>query len=263
MRKPLLLLAFVLTVSLAASAQTPTSSSDTSATPTPASASPAVSPPVPPKPEDHRPPPPIDGWPGVFKYKDANATLPPPAPGEKRVVMYGDSITQIWAGDKSFFPGKPYIGRGISGQTTMQMVVRFRSDVIDLHPAAVVILAGTNDIAQNGGPESLKLIEDDLRSMAELAVANHIVPILCSILPASDYPWRKGLEPGPKIVEVNQWIQNYCQEQHLVFLNYYPAMVGDNQGMRADLSRDGVHPDSAGFAIMAPMAEDAVRQALP
>jgi lysophospholipase L1-like esterase len=127
----------------------------------------------------------------------------------------------------------------------------------------VVILAGTNDIAQNSGPESMKLIEDDLRSMTDLALANHIVPILCSVLPASDYPWRKGLQPGPKIVELNQWIENYCREQHLVFLNYYPAMLGDNLGMRKELSGDGVHPNSAGFAVMAPMAEAAIKQALP
>ena len=199
----------------------------------------------------------------MFRYKDANAKLPPPAPGEKRIVFFGDSITEIWGRLPTFFPGKPYIGRGISGQTTMSMLVRFRSDVIDLHPAAVVILAGTNDIAQNGGgPISAKVTEGNLQSMAELAVANHIVPILCSILPTNEYPWRKGLEPGPKVVQINQWIESYCKQQHLVFLNYYPAMVDDKQGMREGLSKDGVHPSDAGFAIMAPMAEDAIKQAL-
>jgi len=249
-------LVFVLMASLAASGQTSTPSSS------PSTSAPATNSATP-KPVDRRPSPPIDGWAGVFRYKDANAKLPPPVPGEKRVVFYGDSITEIWGHLPTFFPGKPYIGRGISGQTTMSMLIRFRADAIDLHPAVVVILAGTNDIAQNAGPESMKLIEDDLRSMTELAISNHIVPILCSVLPTNDYPWRKGLQPGPKIVELNQWIESYCRDQHLVFLNYYPAMVNDKQGMRDGLSGDGVHPSAAGYAIMAPMAEDAIKQALP
>ena len=202
----------------------------------------------------------IDSFSGASRYTKANALLAPLAPGESRVVFFGDSITYGWARDKSFFPGKNYIGRGIGGQTTMQMLIRFRADVIDLHPKIVVILAGTNDIAQNSGAESPKLIQDDLQSMAELAVANHITPILSSILPTNEYPWRKGLQPGTKVIEMNKWIESYCQQNHIVFLNYYPAMVDDTQGMRAELTIDGVHPNPAGYALMAPLAEAAIQK---
>jgi lysophospholipase L1-like esterase len=252
MQRSSLFLVFGLAVSLAVRGQTPTPSTNAPSANAAATNAPAA-----------KPPPPVDAWPALFRYKDANAKLPPPDPGEKRVVFFGDSITELWARQPNFFPGEPYIGRGISGQTTMSMLCRFRADVIDLKPAAVVILAGTNDLAQNSGPESMGLIEDDLRSMTELAMGHHIVPILCSVLPASEFPWHKGLEPGPKIVELNQWIEGYCREQHLVFCNYYPAMVNDKLGMRDGLSVDGVHPTAAGFAIMAPLAEDAIKQALP
>jgi acyl-CoA thioesterase I len=203
-----------------------------------------------------------DHWADLPRYQEANFHLAPPAAGEKRVVFFGDSITEAWAGDKTFFPGKGYIGRGISGQTTTQMLVRFRQDVIRLKPAVVVILGGTNDIAENLGPTSLGSIEDNLQSMAELAKANGIQPILCSILPALDYPWHGSLNPPPKITEVNKWMENYCAQNHLVYCNYYPAPVNAQQGMRAELSVDGIHPNSAGFAIMAPMAEDAISKAL-
>ncbi len=204
----------------------------------------------------------IDSFSGAARYAAVNAKLAPPTTGENRVIFFGDSITAGWARDKSFFPGKNYIGRGISGQTTMQMLIRFRADVIDLHPKIVVILAGTNDIAQNSGAESPKLIQDDLQSMAELAVTNHITPILSSILPTNEYPWRKGLQPGPQVIEMNKWIESYCQQNHFIFLNYYPALVNDNQGMRPELTIDGVHPNPAGYAVMAPLAEAAIQKSL-
>jgi lysophospholipase L1-like esterase len=209
------------------------------------------------------PPPPVkDAWANLPRYQDANAKLDASSAGEKRIVFYGDSITDAWASGPMFFPGKGYIGRGISGQTTTQMLVRFRQDVIRLHPAVVLILAGTNDIAENLGPTSLESIEENLQSMAELARYNHIQPILCSVLPAYDYPWRKGLNPPGKIAQVNQWMQDYCARHDLVYLNYFPALVDANQGMRAELTLDGVHPNPAGYAVMEPLAEKAIHQAL-
>jgi lysophospholipase L1-like esterase len=142
------------------------------------------------------------------------------------------------------------------------MLVRFRQDVIRLHPAVVLILAGTNDIAENQGPTSLQSIEDNLQSMAELAIANGIRPVLCSVLPAADYPWHRGLNPPEKISALNRWMEDYCSRKGLVYLNYYPALVDAHQGMRADLTKDGVHPNSAGYAVMEPLAEKAIRQAL-
>jgi lysophospholipase L1-like esterase len=197
-------------------------------------------------------------WANVAKYHDANAHLAPPAAGEKRVVFFGDSITEAWAGDPNFFPGKSYIGRGISGQTTAQMLIRFQSDVVDLHPAVVVILAGTNDIAENNGPITLEAIEANLETMAKLARANGIKPILCSVLPAFDYPWHPGLHPDQKIPKLNTLIKAYCAKNHVAYLDYFPALVDARQGMRADLSKDGVHPNSAGYAVMVPMAEKAI-----
>ncbi|MGB8258939.1 MAG: SGNH/GDSL hydrolase family protein [Terracidiphilus sp.] len=200
-------------------------------------------------------------WAQLERYREANLKLAPPAAGEQRVVFMGDSITDSWNIGK-FFPGKPYIGRGISGQTTPQMVVRMRQDVIDLKPKAVVILAGTNDIAGNTGPETPEQIEGYIKSMAELAVANHIEVVLCSILPAFDYPWKRGLEPAPKIVALNAWIRKYAAENGHVFVDYHAAMKDERDGLPAKLSGDGVHPNDAGYAIMAPLAEAGIAQAL-
>ncbi len=207
------------------------------------------------------PEPPKDQWADLPKYQDANAKLGPPAAGEKRIVFYGDSITELWAGN-TFFSGKGYINRGISSQTSMQLLVRFRQDVIRLHPAVVLILGGASDLAENQGPTSLQAIEDNLQSMAELAKANSITPILCSLLPAFDYPWHKGLNPPPKISAVNAWIRDYCTQNHLIYLDYYSAMVDGRPGMREGLSGDGVHPNDTGHAIMEPMAADAILKAL-
>jgi lysophospholipase L1-like esterase len=204
-------------------------------------------------------------WPQLGRYREANATLGPVAQGEQRVVFYGDSITDGWGrrpdtGD--FFPGKPYVNRGISGQTTPQMVVRFRQDVINLRPAAVVILAGTNDVAGNTGPMTPEMTEDNFRSMVDLAKANGIRVVVASITPAADYPWRKGLAPAPKIKALNNWLQGYCVNHSVTYLDYYTAMVDEDGGMRPGISFDGVHPNAKGYAIMAPLAQAAIDKAL-
>jgi acyl-CoA thioesterase I len=199
------------------------------------------------------------GW--LAKFHDADASLPPPATGENRVVFMGDSITEGWPLDSSF-PGKPYINRGISGQTSPQMLVRFRQDVIDLKPKVVVILAGTNDIAGNTGPMTLEQTEDNLRSMADLAAANGIKVVLCSVLPASEFWWHKGLEPAEKIVAVNKWIKAYATEKGYVFVDFHSAMKDERDGLPAALSPDGVHPNKAGHAVMSPLVESGIEKAL-
>ena len=199
------------------------------------------------------------GW--LAKFKEADLALGPPAAGEKRVVFMGDSITEGWKIEESF-PGKPYINRGISGQTTPQMLVRFRQDVIALKPSAVVILAGINDIAGNTGPETLEEIEDNLASMAEVAAANHIRVVLCSVTPAFDFPWSPGLAPAAKVVTLNAWIKAFAAEKGYVYVDYYSAMKDERGGLPATLSRDGVHPLPAGYAIMTPLVEAGIDKAL-
>ncbi|TAA40555.1 capsular biosynthesis protein [Pseudoxanthomonas winnipegensis] len=201
-------------------------------------------------------------WPQLSRYRDENAALA--APGKRRVVFFGDSITEGWGktGSETFFPGKPYVNRGISGQTTPQMLVRFRQDVIDLKPAVVVILAGTNDIAGNTGPATPQMIQDNLASMAQLAKANGIAVVLASVLPASDYPWKPGLQPAPKIRALNDWIRQYAQRTGAVYLDYYRALDNGQGGLDAKVSGDGVHPNAAGYAVMAPLAQAAVQRAL-
>ena len=202
-------------------------------------------------------------WPNLMRYRKANAELPPPAPGEQRVVFMGNSITDGWARwFPQMFPGKAYVGRGIGGQTTPQMLLRFRQDVIALKPAVVVILAGTNDIAGNTGPSTLEMIEDNLVSMTELAQANGIRVVLSSVLPVFDYPWRRGLEPAPKIVALNAWMKAYAARAGAIYLDYHSAMADQRHGMRADLASDGVHPTEAGYRVMAPLAEKAIADAL-
>jgi lysophospholipase L1-like esterase len=204
-------------------------------------------------------------WPQLERYRADNAALGPVAAGEQRVVFYGDSITDGWGrrdGTGAFFPGKGYVNRGISGQTTPQMVVRFRQDVINLHPAVVVILAGTNDVAGNTGPMTPEMTEDNFRSMIDLAKANGIRVIVASITPAADYPWRPGLAPAGKIRALNNWLQGYCVTRSVTYLDYYSALVGEDGGMKAGLSFDGVHPNAAGFAIMGPLAQAAIDKVL-
>lgn len=206
---------------------------------------------------------PSEDWASLGRYRDANAALGPPRSADRRVVFMGNSITEGWAAHfPAMFPGKSYIGRGISGQTTPQMLVRFRQDVIALAPAVVVILAGTNDIAGNTGPATLESIEDNIASMSELARANGIRVVLASVLPAFDYPWKPGLEPAPKIVALNDWIREYAARHDAVYLDFHSAMRDGRQGLRAELSGDGVHPNEAGYRVMAPLAEQAIEEAL-
>ena len=202
-------------------------------------------------------------WPNLAKYRDANTKLGPPATNEKRVVFIGNSITEGWT---QYFPtmfaGKPYINRGIGGQTTPQMLIRFRQDVIALKPKVVVILAGINDIAGNTGPSTLEMIEDNLASMTELAQSHGIRVVLSSVLPAIDFPWRPGLEPAPKVIALNKWIKDYAAKRGAIYLDYHSAMADANGGMRAGLASDGVHPTEVGYRVMAPLAERAIAKAL-
>ena len=202
-------------------------------------------------------------WANLARYRDANAALGAPKPGEARVVFMGNSITDAWA--KSFpamFPGKPYVGRGISGQTTPQMLVRFRQDVIALQPRVVVILAGINDIAGNSGPSTQAMIADNLMSMTEIAKANGIRVVLSSVLPAYDFPWRRGIGPAPKVVALNAWIKCYAAQAGAVYLDYHSKLSDARGGLSAELAADGVHPTEAGYRLMAPLAEAAIEEAL-
>jgi lysophospholipase L1-like esterase len=206
---------------------------------------------------------PESDWPNLNAYREANAKLAPPAGGESRVVFFGDSITYGWnRAGRAFFPGKLYVFRGLKGQTTPQMLIRFRQDVVALRPSVVVILAGTNDIAGNTGPSTLAMIADNLMSIADLAKANGIRVVLASVLPAADYPWRPGLEPAAKILALNAWIRKYAANTGIVYLDYHSAMSDDAGGLAAGLSNDGVHPNDKGYAIMAPLAERAISEAL-
>jgi len=203
-------------------------------------------------------------WPQLGRYRAENAALPLAAAGTQRVVFFGDSITEGWGatGSERFFPGKPFVNRGISGQTTAQMLVRFRQDVLALEPAAVVILAGTNDIAGNTGPATQAMVEDNLHSMIELAKAHGIKVILASVLPVSDYPWRPGTQPADKVRQLNAALRDYAEQQGLVYLDYYSAMCNAAGGLDTALAGDGVHPSAAGYALMAPLAEQAIARAL-
>ncbi len=202
-------------------------------------------------------------WANLNRFKDENAELGLPSSGENRVVFMGNSITEGW-GDKSpeFFSGKPYINRGINGQTTPQMLVRFRADVINLKPAVVVILAGTNDIAGNTGPSTIEMIGDNIMSMAELALTHDIKVILSSVLPAFDYPWKPGLNPSEKIIKLNQMIKGFADKNEMVYLDYFQSMVNEKNGLMDEFTYDGVHPNEAGYEVMAPLAEEAIAKAL-
>lgn len=196
-------------------------------------------------------------WPNLAKYREANATLGLPVEGESRVVFLGDSITELW-NLSNFFKGKPYVNRGISGQTTPQILLRFRQDVIALKPDIVVILAGTNDIAQNTGPISPEAMEDNLKSMVDLARKNGVRPILASVLPAAAYPWRPDIRPIEIILALNQWMKEYAAIEGIGYVDYYAAMVNDQHGLKPELSGDGVHPNEAGYAMMAPLVAEAI-----
>ena len=202
-------------------------------------------------------------WPNFKEFKEANIELSSLKNDEKRVVFMGNSITIGWLQtNPSFFEGKPYVNRGISGQTTPQMLVRFRADVIDIQAAAVVILAGTNDIAGNTGPSTLEMILDNIKSMTEIAQANGVKVILCSVLPAYDYPWRPGLEPNIKIPKLNAMIKEYAEARQVHYLDYFNALNDGNNGIIADYTYDGVHLTSKGYHVMEPMVEKALKSVL-
>lgn len=202
-------------------------------------------------------------WACLKCFADDNAKVEAPKSGEQRVVFMGNSITIGWKNlNPEYFAGKPYINRGVSGQTTPQMLIRFRPDVIDLHPKVVVILAGTNDIAGNTGYTPIPTIFGNIVSMAELAKANGIKVVLSSVLPVFDYPWRKGLDPVSKIADLNQRIKDYAAKNGCVYLDYYTAMADEQKGLKAALTSDGVHPNKDGYLIMGPLAEKAIATAL-
>lgn len=211
-------------------------------------------------------------WPALSRYHDANTKTPAPAKGERRVVFMGDSITDSWDDPKygGFFPGKPYVDRGISGQTTPQMLLRFRADVIALRPEVVVILAGTNDLSGNTGPVTLETIKDNLVSMAELAKANRISVVFASILPVSDYEKNRDGQPivrttgrpPDKIKTLNDWMKQYASENKMTYLDYFSSMIDDKGFLKDELSEDGLHPNTKGYEVMAPLAEKAIAVAL-
>ncbi|HET6176118.1 MAG TPA: SGNH/GDSL hydrolase family protein [Candidatus Sulfotelmatobacter sp.] len=206
-----------------------------------------------------------DDYGQLARYREANAALKAPADGENRVVFFGDSITDGWHLDESF-PGKPYVNRGIGGQTTPQMLVRFRQDVINLHPKVVVILAGTNDIAGNTGPMRLEDIEADFASLAELARASQVRVVYSSVLPVHNYTERSkdffAQRSPEKILALNKWLKSYCDSGACLYLDYFSSMVDDKGLLQKDLADDGLHPNAAGHKIMAPLAEAAIAKAL-
>lgn len=202
-------------------------------------------------------------WAELNHFKIENDSLGLPALNEGRVLFMGNSITIGWINKRpDFFAGKSYVNRGISGQTTPQMLVRFRADVINLKPKVVIILAGTNDIAGNTGPSTIEMIADNIMSMAELAKSNNIKVILCSVLPVFDYSWKPGLNPSGKIIALNKLIRDYSEENDIVYLDYFKQMVNEKNGLKDELTYDGVHPNEAGYDVMAPLAEQAIAKAL-
>ncbi len=202
-------------------------------------------------------------WAGLIRYGSENTELPSPASGEARVVFLGDEITEFWGrGDAKFFPGKPYFNRGIQGQTTPQLLVRFRQDVIALKPKVVVILAGTNDLASVTGPITQGMMAENFMSIVELAKANGIKVILSSLTPVCDcFSKQTALRPQGKIIGINGWLKEYAAQSDSVYLDYYSAMA-DGRNLKRELTSDGVLPNAAGYAVMAPLAEKAIAQAL-
>ena len=206
---------------------------------------------------------PAQDWANLNRYKVDNTKVGLPQSGENRVVFMGNSITEGWINIfPDYFSENGYIDRGISGQTTPQMLVRFRADVINLKPAVVTILAGTNDIAGNTGPSTLEMIADNIFSMAELANSNGIKVILCSVLPVYDYPWKPGINPAEKIVKLNEMIKKYANSHEIVYLDYYSSMVDSRNGMKAEYSEDGVHPNKAGYEVMMALCTKAINDIL-
>mgnify|MGYP006208480191 FL=1 len=202
-------------------------------------------------------------WANLSKYENENTLLSPKQVGEKRIVLMGDSITEFWLPiHPEFFAGKSYIDRGISGQTTPQMLIRFRPDVINLQPDVVVILAGVNDIAGNTGPTTPEKIFGNITSMVELAKANAIKVILCSILPANDFYWRPNDKAAATIIQLNQLIKSYADKHHIPYIDYHAVMADASNGLPKEFSNDGVHPNLKGYQIMEPLLEKAIQQIL-
>ena len=202
-------------------------------------------------------------WPNLKKYQNENTTLQKSTSCEERIVFMGDSITEFWSiSDPHFFSKNLYINRGISGQTTPQMLVRFRADVIALQPAVVHILAGINDIAGNTGPATLDMISNNIFSMAELAKANQIKVILCSVLPAYDFPWNPNQNPAEKVLALNKMLKNYADANGILYLDYFSAMKEERNGLKTAYSEDGVHPNKIGYQIMARLLEKAITEVL-
>ena len=202
-------------------------------------------------------------WANLSKYREENAKLALASSHENRIVFMGNSIIEEWETfHPEFFSGKPYINRGISSQTTPQMLLRFRADVINLNPELVIILAGTNDIAGNTGPSSIEMIAHNIISMAELAMINDIKIILCSVLPVYDYTWKPGLNPVGKISALNEIIRDYAQNNGITYLDYYSSMADDRKGLIKDFTYDGVHPNKLGYTIMGSLLETAIGETL-
>ncbi|UJH90686.1 SGNH/GDSL hydrolase family protein [Antarcticibacterium sp. 1MA-6-2] len=201
-------------------------------------------------------------WANLQKYSSDNKKLQEEQV-KPSVVFMGNSITEGWArANPQFFSNNNFVGRGISGQTTPQMLIRFFPDVIDLNPEAVVILAGTNDIAGNTGASTVKMITNNITAMAQLAQANGIKVILASILPTYNYPWRTQIKPIEKITEINEWLKEYAEENNHTYLDLYSALVDHRKGLKAEYSEDGVHPNEKGYSVMEPLAKEAIRQTL-
>jgi len=200
-------------------------------------------------------------WANLKRFQQENSELMLAKAHEHRVVFMGNSITEGWLSIRpEFFKNKPYINRGISGQTTPQMLVRFRQDVIHLKPSTVVLLAGINDIAENTGPSTIEMIANNIVSMAELAKANHINVIICSVLPANKFPWREGLKPAEKVIKLNALLQSYSKKHKLAYVDYYSAMANDSHGLKKELGEDGIHPNKNGYLIMEPILEKAIKK---
>lgn len=205
----------------------------------------------------------FNDWANFQKYASENAKLSPISENDHRVVFMGNSITEFWkTTDSAFFAGRQYIDRGISAQVTPQMLLRFRQDVIELKPSVVVILAGINDIAENAGPIELEDIFGNIVSMVELAEANNIQVVLCSILPASGFYWNPVIKPADKVIELNAMIEAYARENDIVYADYYSPMVNNQKGIKAEYSEDAVHPNLTGYKVMEPIVEKAIAEAL-
>ena len=200
-------------------------------------------------------------WANLKRFQQENSELMLAKAHENRVVFMGNSITEGWLSIRpEFFKNKPYVNRGISGQTTPQMLIRFRQDVIHLKPSTVVLLAGINDIAENTGPSTIEMIANNIVSMAELAKVNHINVIICSVLPANKFPWREGLKPAEKVIKLNALLQSYSKKHKLAYVDYYSAMVNDSHGLKKELGEDGIHPNKNGYLIMEPILEKAIKK---